>query len=482
MTAATFGDLMGPARGHLDNAAGVASTAALHSGSVIAAARVTGGLALTLSHYLDDIAPYSVAEAITSSDLNAPLRAAVDARVALQMTAESLRAAGKDHGVLSSEPQDLLTAHLVAAATSLAAGRDVLRTHFSTDPDGWRQHLDWAAVITSVPVARALLAEVASWSRQLAFVTGWLSLASAPDPAIPDPARQGLAGAYHWLLTSCAAITAGQRDDPATAADTELMRAIPVSIPPERQPPQDLETVGELAGGVAISAARLRTIAQAAPEEAAWSMVMTAESWRWTATGAAVICHISELTLRSLAEHPGLAAGTSEAGPQPGSAAEAAADACARWREVAAAWSQKTTGTRGLTAPGIADTGDLLVRLGRLAFTDPQWTPVRSRRASLRDQTDLAPDTAQAAVVVGAVHHAADTRPAWPPPTCAPSAPRSGPAGSMRPPGRSPSITTCRTGTETPPRQTPPHYSTPTRKPPAPPIAWSRTWTRSLSP
>jgi hypothetical protein len=72
----------------------------------MAAARVTGALALTLSHYLDDIAPYSVAEAITNSDLNAPLRAAVDARVALQMTAESLRAADQDHGVPGSEPPD----------------------------------------------------------------------------------------------------------------------------------------------------------------------------------------------------------------------------------------------------------------------------------------------------------------------------------------------------------------------------------------
>ena len=314
-----------------------------------------------------------------------------------------------EHDVPAGEPRDPLVAHLAAAAALLTAGRDLLRTHFGTDPDGWPQRRDWAEVITSVPVTRALLAEAGAWSRQLALLTGWLSLLSAPDPAVPEPVHQGLAGAYHWLLTGSAAITAGQGDDPATEADTDLMRAIPVSLPPGRQPPQDGETVGELALGVAASAARLRMVAQAAGEEAVWSTVLTAESWRWTATGAAVICHLSELMLRSLAESPGLAAGAPGAAAQLSGAAEAAAEASARWREVAAGWNLMTTETKGLTAPGIADTGDLILRLGRLAFTDPGWTPLRARSAPLRDVADLAPDTAQAAVVVGAVHHAMDS-------------------------------------------------------------------------
>jgi hypothetical protein len=104
-----------------------------------------------------------------------------------------------------------------------------------------------------------------------------------------------------------------QGDNPA-AADTELMRAIPVSLPPGRQPPQDAETAGELAGGVAVSAARLRIIAQASGEQAAWSTVLTGESWQWAATGAAVICYLSELMLRSLAESPRVAADTTLSG------------------------------------------------------------------------------------------------------------------------------------------------------------------------
>lgn len=411
MSAVTLGDLLGQARGHLDAAVGLASTTQC-SESVVAAARLTGRLALSLSRYLDDIAPYSVAEAITGNDLERTTRATVDAREAMKMAAESLRGSDAEHHVSAGETPDSLVAHLEAASGSLAAGRDLLRTHFGTDPDGWPQRRDWAEVITSVPVTRALLAEAGAWSRQLASLTGWLSLLSAPDLDVQGPAGQGLAGAYHWLLTGSAAITAGQGDDPATAADTDLMQAIPVSLPPARQPPQDGETAAELARGVAVSAARLRTVAQAGGEDAAWSTVMTAESWRWMATGAAVICHLSELMLRSLADSPGLGADTPGAAAQLSDAAEAAAKASARWREVSAGWNLMTTETRGLTAPGIADTGDLILRLGRLVFTDPGWTPVRARRAPLRDLADLVPTTGQAAVVVGAVHQVVDTL-AW---------------------------------------------------------------------
>ena len=90
-------------------------------------------------------------------------------------------------------------------------------------------------------------------------------------------------------------------------------------------------------------------------------------------------------------------------------AADSTATACTRWREVRAAWQDITTETSGLTAAVIPDTRDLIVRLGRLAFNQPRWTPVRARRAPPRDPADLAPDPAQAAAVTGAIHHAADT-------------------------------------------------------------------------
>ena len=79
---------------------------------------------------------------------------------------------------------------------------------------------------------------------------------------------------------------------------------------------------------------------------------------------------------------------------------------CGRWREVTSAWDMITTETRGLTAPGLPDLGDLVVRLGRLAFTNPEWTPARVRHSPMRDPASLVSGPAQFTEVVSAVHHA----------------------------------------------------------------------------
>jgi hypothetical protein len=230
--------------------------------------------------------------------------------------------------------------------------------------------------------------------------------AAETGAAVPAAVQHALAGGCQWLLTASAAITAGQRFDPATKADAELLQAIPVNAAPLRQPPGNGEMDGELAGGVAASAARLRVVTWGTAERAAWSPAMTAESWRWTATGAAVTCHVSQLLLGSLAARPGLFAGTPEVALQLRAAEETAARACIRWRDVASAWNVITTETRGLTAPGLPDLGDLIVRLGRLAFTDAGWTPARVRHSPLRDPAELAPGPTQFTEVVSAVHHA----------------------------------------------------------------------------
>ncbi len=121
--------------------------------------------------------------------------------------------------------------------------------------------------------------------------------------------RHGLAGGCQWLLTASAAITAGQRPGPATIADTSLRQAIPANAARLRRPPGDGESAGELAAGAAAGAARLRIATWGTAEQAAWSEAMTAESWRWAATGAAVTCDLSRLLLGSLAGRPGLFTG-----------------------------------------------------------------------------------------------------------------------------------------------------------------------------
>ena len=405
MTAATFGSLLGPVHARLEAAAGFDHAPGAEA--VAAAARMAGRVAGTLARYLADIAPYGMAEAITSPALSAWSRQVVDAREALRLAEAGLRPGGPEQGVPGSGAADPLVGWLGEAAGLLAAGRDLLRSHFGTDTEeGWTERSDWVAVVDSVPVTRALAAAVAGWSQQLSCAMARLSVAAAGDRSVPVSAHQGLASASHWLVTASATLLAGQRGDPASPADGELLAAIPVNVLAPREPPREGETVAELAAGVAASAARLRQIAWVSADWSAWSPAMTADSWQWTATAAAVVCHVTGLMLTVQAEHQGSGAGLG-VGRQLRSAAEAAGQACVRWRAAASAWRQVMTETKGLTAPAVPDAGDLVVRLGRLAFGDPVWTPSVGSRTPVRDLTGLSGNGVRFVVAVEAMHHAA---------------------------------------------------------------------------
>jgi len=61
-----------------------------------------------------------------------------------------------------------------------------------------------------------------------------------------------------------------------------------------------------------------------------------------------------------------------------------------------------------LATPAMTDASDLLLRMGRLVWDDPQWTPARSRRAPFRAPAALAPEAAAFTTLVSAVHHSVD--------------------------------------------------------------------------
>jgi hypothetical protein len=56
----------------------------------------------------------------------------------------------------------------------------------------------------------------------------------------------------------------------------------------------------------------------------------------------------------------------------------------------------------------MTDASDLALRMGRLVWDDPHWTPAHSRRASPRNPAALAPGTGAVVTVVAAVHQSVD--------------------------------------------------------------------------
>ena len=168
---------------------------------------------------------------------------------------------------------------------------------------------EWAPVVTSLPVTRALASEIAAWSARLAPFTAWLAGLATPhisrysaDQLFALSPREELASASQWLRAATAALRPALDADPARAADAELMDAIPAAFPPPRQPlGPAAESVYALCDGITISASRLRVAVRGGRDRVSWSPEVTSGGWQWMAQAAAVTSHLNELALRSLA-------------------------------------------------------------------------------------------------------------------------------------------------------------------------------------
>ena len=217
-------------------------------------------------------------------------------------------------GEPASEPAPSRARHLADAATKLAAGRDLLHTHIVLGPDGLAQERsEWAPVVTSLPVTRALANEIAAWSARLAPFTAWLAGLATPhvsrllaDQLFVLSPREELASASQWLRAASAALHPALDADPVRPADAELLDAIPAAFPPQRQPlGLRRNRSHELCDGIAISASRLRAAVYRGRDRVSWSPEVTSGGWQWMAQAAAVTSHLSELALRSLAARAG---------------------------------------------------------------------------------------------------------------------------------------------------------------------------------
>ena len=342
--------------------------------------------------------------------LDVRARAEADAHQALREAAASLRADAERIGGTGAEPVFPAARHLAAAAGALTAGHDLLQTHFAPGPDGSRTGRSrWATVIASEPVSAALLSELADSARRLAPWVARLSLPGLAGSGLPGSARLAVSAACRWLRIADIATQPGRGDHPPAAAGLKLLRAVPGHTPPPRRPPHGGEPVPALCAGTQTTAERLRYLAPAVAARAHPAAAPSAACWQRTAHGAAITGHCAELILRSLADrardprhrprHPSRAAARRPTPPP---------RAWAAWRAAARAFDTITTEKRATLTPVAAEIGDLALWTGRLAHTDPDWTPARGHPPALRDPADLAFAPAGIPAVLAAVHHATD--------------------------------------------------------------------------
>jgi hypothetical protein len=147
--------------------------------------------------------------------------------------------------------------HVEAAARAVAAGRDLLGTHMASDTRGTCAGRSvWAPAVRSPEVGRGVAAEMGQLARQAAGVGEAVAGVPAGSGELGN-ARQDLAAACRYLRLLAAVVRDAQHQEPVLADDRELMRAIPAGSMPARRLPDGSEPVGALCAGVIAAAERV---------------------------------------------------------------------------------------------------------------------------------------------------------------------------------------------------------------------------------
>ena len=294
-----------------------------------------------------------------------------------------------------------LARRLEAAAESLTYGRDLLHTHIVRGPDGGRQfRSEWGAVLTSPPVRRALLAEMGSLAHQLSWLEEGLE--RSPRARGSPEERRRIKAACHWLQNMHASVCIADRQEAVSAADREMLWAVPVNARPARRLPEGREPVSALCAGVIETAERVRHAAWLSGLEPAWSPRVTVNSLRQVAAASTITSHHCAIVLHSLAE--GVEDGDERLRGALVQAADAATRARSRWLVVAHALDQITTDTQDYLSQAAVGGNDLALWTGRLAYADPSCT-LASKRA-VRSAGGLVHESEDLTAVSHAVHRA----------------------------------------------------------------------------
>src|ERR1017187_5686469 len=407
---AVFGDFLGRASDHITAAVSVQDELPgdVRGGAMCELSRLTS----TMTSYLSDmLPPAEFAPAATPRGLAPDMRAVLNTRIALRRAAQSLRpgvAAVRDTSVDRTHP---VIWHLTSAATHLVAGRDLLQTHFATSPSGIRGGTSsWAAALRSAQVTTALLARIGGIAAELAPWTARVSMAAPEDLDMPAAARLPLHSASRSLWKAGATAAAFARQQPPTLEGHLVLAAIPANIPPPRSPVTGPESIPDLCGGITVTAERLRHAVAGSTRHARWSPHAASASWRHDALASAVTGHSSELILRALVQRAADLGAGSAIEARLSAAASAVNQAWTAWRRLTDAWGLISTNADQAVgvSPIAADISDLALRMGRLAYENPEWTPACGSVSATRSPAALAPADGLLRAVLAAVHHATD--------------------------------------------------------------------------
>src|SRR3984885_12083277 len=361
---------------------------------------------VVLGRYARDIAAAPGTSARQRSDPESPWQqAAAAAHRELNQAARYLTPPATPRLNLGTRPSAGTARQMDGAAVVLQAGRELLDTHVGSAPDGTPIHrTEWAPALTSLPVRRALLTEVADLAARVAATSD--QIAAAPGwRGAPGP-RQALREAGHCLRTAAEFVQVASQHEPVPAAQRELLRAVPGSALPPRRLPSRSHDIAGLREGTIVIAQRIRraawrTATQPAP-------AITTDSLRHNADASTLTSYHCELLLRAAADRAAAHFPAPDVSEEITRAADAAGRARAGWLAVARTLRRITIETPGSVPQPPGETSDLALWTGRLTYTDAGWTLASGPAHQARQPHVLARSLADIPLLISAVHHALD--------------------------------------------------------------------------
>jgi hypothetical protein len=400
---AALGDFLGAAHHQLGTAA-VFRTAIARGGDMTEIRHSLLRVVLAMSRHVQDVTATGPQHRRGHPVLEDWDRAGMEAREALIHAAAALHGdtiGARQPGVAAGSE---LARRLDAAALSLTYGRDLLHTHLARGPrGGLRFHSEWGSVLITPRARWALLAEMGSFARRLAPLGEQVGY-SARARGSPR-ARQALNGACHWLEIMSTSIRQAHLARPVSAAELELLRAIPAGACLPWLRPDTSAPVRSLPETVVATAERARHAAWLSDSQPPWRPGMSVNSLRQTAAASTLTSHHCEILLRSLARGQRM-------GGEPAIALRAAADAAGRmrtrWLAIAHALDQVTTSSQDQPTPFTAAAGDLALWTGRLAHADPGWTLASGPGPAPRPGEEPSREPNEMRESLAAVHDACD--------------------------------------------------------------------------
>lgn len=402
----TFGDFLAAAYRHLSAAVTTQFGSVTPGRDVEDLADGIAHMTLVLSRYTADLTrtssqiPDKQLVRLGSWD-----RAAIQAHDALVSATDALKrgsGSGPERDQNVTEP----ARHLRAAATSLAAGRDLLHGHFSTGSSGARRYESrWSLAITSPPVSRALLGELASLALQTSTVIPAATPPRTAHTRLLD-ARSRVNSARYWLAQPDAFVYAAERSEPTASDARDVLRAVPANVMPARWAPDNAERVADLLDAVATTAERARQAAWTAARVDPASTAISVTSWHRIAAASTVTshhCHLLYTTLADrLADHGGeLRADILRAADQASRARELWLDSAREFQEI-------TTEVRGHISPAGLEVADLALWTGKLAYANSDWNLASRPSEPVRTGESLVPRLADLPRVIGAIHQTSE--------------------------------------------------------------------------